>query len=813
MKLFSFLLSTRRKRSSSRGGHGGHGLKAALRVEALEDRCLPCSISGFAFLDANNNGIFDSGESPLANSTIQLRNAANIVIGTAVTDANGFYRFSTDSNISTAPAALTRTTALASTPTDFTRTLTVQQFDPSLGTLLSVDILNAGAFVSQIKVESLDNGSSTITATDSGSLTLSGPGVAALVTNNSTSRTFNASAFDGIIDFGGTSGHDFGSQTANGSNSFTVTSAGDLASYIGSGAVSFTEVAHATSAASGAGNLITQINTNAFANVSVVYHYIPSNALRPGNYTIVQTSQPPGLLEGLQSSNGAVIPGSVGTDVIAVTLTTSNSTNNDFAEINPASLSGYVYYDANNNGVKEPGEAGIAGVTVSLNGTNDLGTVHLTTQTAGDGSYQFANLRPGAYTLPETQPANYLDGKDMLGSLGGTLGNDQFGAIALVPGVSGVNYNFGEILGASVAGFVYVDANNNGIRDPGEAPIPNTTITLNGTNDLGNTVTQTTQTAADGSYTFNSLRPGVYGVTETQPSGFLEGKSSVGSLGGTLGNDQIFNISVSVNASGVNYNFGEIQPTHQIFTSVFTCPNFSFGHPTFQILSKLDFLASTGSGTSDPVIKAQATYVDGLYRAILARPADANGLVAWVMQLHNGLPPTQIVQALWNSPEHRGLEVDNLYASFLHRVADPGGRAGWINALINGESETDVAAQLLSSGEYLAGHRTNADFVAGLYGDVLARNASSAEIDGWVQALQNGLSRTDAARAFLTSTEFYTQVIECDYRSYLFRAPDAAGKQAWLTMLVSGQVTPQAMTQNILVSQEFLALANQASLS
>ena len=146
MKLFSFLRSTRRKRSSSRGAHAGHGLKAALRVEALEDRCLPCSISGFAFLDANNNGIFDAGESPLANSTIQLRNAANIVIGTAVTDANGFYRFSTDSNISTAPAALTRTTALASTPTDFTRTLTVQQFDPSLGTLLSVDILNAAAF-------------------------------------------------------------------------------------------------------------------------------------------------------------------------------------------------------------------------------------------------------------------------------------------------------------------------------------------------------------------------------------------------------------------------------------------------------------------------------------------------------------------------------------------------------------------------------------------------------------------------------------------------------------------------------------------
>src|SRR5947209_7413609 len=235
MKLFPFLRSTRRKRSSSRGAHAGHGLKAALRVEALEDRCLPCSISGFAFLDANNNGIFDSGESPLANSTIQLRNAANIVIGTAITDNTGYYQFATDSTISTAPTTLTRTATIPTNSTDWTKSLSVAQFDPSLGTLLSVDIVNAGTFTSQIKVESLDSAPSTVTATDAGTLTLSGQGFAAPVTSSSTGKTFDASAFDGIIDFGGTSGHDFGSQSANGSNSATVSASGDLAAYTGSG--------------------------------------------------------------------------------------------------------------------------------------------------------------------------------------------------------------------------------------------------------------------------------------------------------------------------------------------------------------------------------------------------------------------------------------------------------------------------------------------------------------------------------------------------------------------------------------------------
>src|SRR5260221_2122291 len=41
----------------------------------------------------------------------------------------------------------------------------------------------------------------------------------------------------------------------------------------------------------------------------------------------------------------------------------------------------------------------------------------------------FTNLRPGTYTLTETQPAGFLDGKDMIGTPGGTTANDVFSAI------------------------------------------------------------------------------------------------------------------------------------------------------------------------------------------------------------------------------------------------------------------------------------------------------------------------------------------------------------------------------------------------
>ena len=87
-------------------------------------------------------------------------------------------------------------------------------------------------------------------------------------------------------------------------------------------------------------------------------------------------------------------------------------------------------------------------MTVTLTGTDHLGNpVSLTTTTLGDGSYLFANLRPGTYTVTETQPAGYVDGRDTVGTLfGGTAGNDVISAATIPTGgnASGTSYNFGE---------------------------------------------------------------------------------------------------------------------------------------------------------------------------------------------------------------------------------------------------------------------------------------------------------------------------------------------------------------------------------
>lgn len=251
-----------------------------------------------------------------------------------------------------------------------------------------------------------------------------------------------------------------------------------------------------------------------------------------------------------------------------------SDTNSDSVTIRRNSLAGFVYSDADNDGVFDGGETGISGVQITLTGTDHLGnTVNLTTNTLGDGSYLFDNLRPSngtGYTITQSQPGTHLDGRDTIGTPGGNdTVNDIFSGVVLPAGSEtfGANNNFGELELASLTGFVYHDADNDGVKDTGETGISGVDVRLTGIDDLGNTVDITLTTLGDGSYTFNNLRPSNasgYTLTEVaQPTGFLDGIDSDGSLanGSTATNEQISGIDVVPGDAGTAYNFGELRPS------------------------------------------------------------------------------------------------------------------------------------------------------------------------------------------------------------------------------------------------------------
>src|SRR5262249_33594716 len=137
--------------------------------------------------------------------------------------------------------------------------------------------------------------------------------------------------------------------------------------------------------------------------------------LRPGTYTVTET-QPASYLDGLEAKNNVVLPASAGGRKAMDEITINpggEAINKLIGELRPGSLSGFVYVDASNNGLKESTETAIAGVTLTLTGSDDLGAiVSRNTTTSSTGTYSFGNLRPGTYTVTESQPAGYLDGLD-----------------------------------------------------------------------------------------------------------------------------------------------------------------------------------------------------------------------------------------------------------------------------------------------------------------------------------------------------------------------------------------------------------------
>src|SRR5262249_50340551 len=159
-----------------------------------------------------------------------------------------------------------------------------------------------------------------------------------------------------------------------------------------------------------------------------------------------------------------------------------------------------------------------------------------------------------------------------------------------------------------------------------------------------------------------------------------------------------------------------------------------------------------------------------LYATLLTRPAANTDLVYWVGLLHGGVTRQQVVQDIWESAEHRAVQVDQVYATYLHRAADAAGRGFWINALLGGMSAEQLAEVILGSAEYQQAHAGADGFLKGVYADVLGRVPDQAGLDFWRGAAQAGLAPAQIAEIFLGSLEAERRLVDGYYQTYLGRS-------------------------------------------
>ena len=214
----------------------------------------------------------------------------------------------------------------------------------------------------------------------------------------------------------------------------------------------------------------------------------------------------------------------------------------DFGETILGSISGYVYQDRNDSGIKDAKDAPIAGVTIELYKWNGSDYEYVkSAKTDSTGYYIFDNLDINEeYAVHEVQPAEYENRSNNIGYVDGAQtgvlvtdsakGDDErvFEKIALSwKGNTGVQYNFGEIKYGSISGYVF-DVTT------GQVPIPGVTITLQ--SEGGAVITQKTDSA--GHYYFGGLTVNkTYTVTEEDLSAvYKHYGESVGNFNGeTIG--------------------------------------------------------------------------------------------------------------------------------------------------------------------------------------------------------------------------------------------------------------------------------------
>ena len=220
-----------------------------------------------------------------------------------------------------------------------------------------------------------------------------------------------------------------------------------------------------------------------------------------------------------------------------VTLTTAqNLSGKNFANqstviATTGTISGKVFNDVNGDGVLNTGETGRSGVTVYLdknkNGIKDTGEPTKTTDSAGN--YSFTAIANGGYRVRIVTPTS-----------GYRISTPSAGYYDLtVAGNTLAGKNFGVTQKVLISGRLWVDTDNDGVKDSTESVLSGWRVFIDKNKDgIFNTGEVSVLTDSSGNYSFNGLAAGSYRVRVVQQTGYTRLAPSTGFYDLTLTSGQ-----------------------------------------------------------------------------------------------------------------------------------------------------------------------------------------------------------------------------------------------------------------------------------
>lgn len=295
-----------------------------------------------------------------------------------------------------------------------------------------------------------------------------------------------------------------------------------------------------------------------------------------GDYTIVVTDNG-GELAGRQRTTSFAAAGER-----AITVAGASFTGESFGYSQPGLIGDRIWSDTDGDGVQDPGEAGLGGITVQLVGPGADGLLFTgddvvlgTTTTDSSGSYEFANLPPGSYGVnvpAQAALAGFTQtGDPSVPDAPCGAACDQRGASSLAVGATDRNLDFGfrDTTRPDISGTVFQDGDLDGVEDAGEAGIAGVQVALvaAGTDGIFGTaddvVVASTFTDANGDYVFRDVQDGSYRVEVRDGGGVLDGYQL------TSGRDQIPVTVAGVDIADVDFGYARGTATGAIGDTLF----------------------------------------------------------------------------------------------------------------------------------------------------------------------------------------------------------------------------------------------------
>ncbi len=201
-----------------------------------------------------------------------------------------------------------------------------------------------------------------------------------------------------------------------------------------------------------------------------------------------------------------------------------------------------------------------------------------------------------------------------------------------------------------------------------------------------------------------------------------------------------------------------------------------------------------------------AGFVTSVYVDLLQRQPDAGGLASWTAALDRGLPRVDMVEAVQASPEYQRIIVDVLYNLFLNRSASPEDIAAWSNFLNSGGTIEQIEAALVSSPEFYLSEGGGSDdgYLEALYRYTLGRDVDPSGQAAFAPLLAAG-GTAEVVNALFSSSEFLQDDVNRLYMEFLHRTADSASLNGFVRALQQG-VSSATLAAYIMSSGEFFPL-------